>query len=105
MYVCLAVCVYVRIQEKQKLPRPDFNLFNILENRKLSKKDTYACFIDFKKASDSIPRDKLWQKLERIGSNGDFLETTGRLYLKTQYSVCFNNDRYESMYKTRKGGC
>ena len=38
-----------------------FTLFNILENRKLCKKDTYTCFVGFKKAFDSIPRDKLWQ--------------------------------------------
>ena len=34
---CMCVCTY---SEKQKLSRPDFTLFNILEYCKLSKKDT-----------------------------------------------------------------
>ena len=68
-----------------------FTLFNILENRKLCKKDTYTCFVDFKKAFDSIPRDKLWHKLKRIEVNGHFLNIIQRLYSKTQYSVYLEN--------------
>ena len=33
------------------------SLYFLIENRKLSKHDTYACFVDFKKAFDSVPRD------------------------------------------------
>ena len=33
------------------------SLYYILENRKLSKLDTYCCFVDFKKAFDSIPSE------------------------------------------------
>ena len=36
-------------------------LHNIVLNRKLRGNDTYACFVDFKKAFDSINRDLLWR--------------------------------------------
>ena len=38
-------------------------LHNIVLNRKLKGNDTYACFVDFRKAFDSINRDLLWRKL------------------------------------------
>jgi hypothetical protein len=40
----------------------------------------YACFVDFTKAYDTIPRDLLWQKLESLGVHGWFLETIKSLY-------------------------
>ena len=68
-----------------------FSLFSIIENRKSRKKDTFACFVDFKKAFDSIPREKLWSKLNNIGINGLFLSSIRGLYSNTQYAVCTEN--------------
>ena len=58
-----------------------FTLASLLENQLLSKKDTFACFIDLSKAFVCINRDLLWQKLEqryRIG--GHFLAALKSLY-------------------------
>ena len=46
-------------------------LHSILSNRKLSKKDTFVCFVDAKKAFDTVDRDCLWYKLLKIGIHGN----------------------------------
>ena len=46
-------------------------------------KKIYGCFVDFKKAFDSVPRELLFQKLLKIGITGKFFNV-----LKTMY----NND-------------
>ena len=42
-------------------------LTSIIDMRKAKKKDTFVAFIDFSKAYDSIPRDKLWNKFKQMG--------------------------------------
>ena len=44
-------------------------------------KKIFACFVDFKKAFDSIPRELLFQKLLKIGITGKFFNA-----LKTMYT-------------------
>ena len=45
------------------------------------KKDTLACFVDFKKAFDCVNRDLLWEKLStRFGLFGNFLTALQALY-------------------------
>ena len=46
------------------------SLYFLLENRKLSKLDTYCCFVDFRKAFDSVLRELLWRT---VGSQANFL--------------------------------
>jgi len=67
-------------------------LYFIIENRRLSKEDTFACFVDFKKAFDSVPRDILWKKLSKIGVNNKILNSIKALYKNIQCSVRINND-------------
>ena len=51
-----------------------FALTSIIENRIQTKKDTFACFIDFRKAFDTVNRKYLWAKLEkRYGMSGGCL--------------------------------
>ena len=45
-------------------------LTSIIETRKLHNKDTFAAFIDFKKAYDSIDRGILFTKLSNLGISG-----------------------------------
>ena len=57
--------------------------YNIILNRKLSGSDTFCCYVDFKKAFDSVNRERLWDKLARYGINGPFLST-----LYEEYQCC-----------------
>jgi hypothetical protein len=55
-------------------------LRTLIEQQRVKKKRLYACFVDFTKAYDTIPRDLLWQKLESLGVRGWFLDTIKSLY-------------------------
>lgn len=71
-------------------------LTSIIENRMLQKKDTFACFIDFRKAFDCVDRDLLWMKLEtRYNIGGNFLNALKALYRKVKCAVNINNSLTE----------
>ena len=68
-----------------------FSITSIVENRFIESKDTYACFIDFRKAFDSVDRPLLWRKLrDRYGIKGNFLAAIQALYKDVQCSVSIN---------------
>ena len=48
-----------------------FSLHFLLENRRLDKLDTFSYFVDLRKVFDSLPRDRLWQKLLKNAINGN----------------------------------
>ena len=47
----------------------------------------YVAFIDFKKAYDTVNRDKLLDRLNQVGISGLFLKNIESMYQKTKYSV------------------
>ena len=52
-----------------------YSLYNIVHGRKLLKKHTFAVFIDFRKAFESVPRSLLWNKPQsQFGLRGPFLD-------------------------------
>jgi exonuclease III len=61
-----------------------FILRTLTEQAKLQKKKLYTCFVDFKKAFDTVPRDLLWQVLERLGIRGRILECLRSMYRQDQ---------------------
>ncbi|MCG8033469.1 MAG: reverse transcriptase family protein, partial [Candidatus Thiodiazotropha taylori] len=65
-------------------------LTNIIETRKLKRKQTFAAFIDFKKAYDSVNRTLLWSKLEDIGIAGNILNVIKVIYNDVQYCIRLN---------------
>ena len=66
-----------------------FTLTSIIENRFLLKQDTFACFIDFRKAFDCVNRQMLWEKLEsRYGISG----ALKALYSKVSCTVSINSE-------------
>ena len=82
-------------------------LQSILSNRKMSKKDTFVCFIDAKKAFDTVDRDCLWFKLLKIGIHGDFLKAVQSLYKSVSCTVKINNN-FTEWFKVNMGvkqGC
>ena len=83
------------------------SLYFLFENRKLSKQDTYACFVDFKKAFDSVPRDLLWKKLIKAGINSKRLTSIKALCRNTNSVIKVNNDLSFTIIINRgvKQGC
>ena len=47
-------------------------------------KRLYSCFVDFRKAFDTIPRAKLWTVLESIGIRGDILRCLKSMYAQVK---------------------
>ncbi len=51
-----------------------FILRTLTKQARFQKKKLYTCFVDLKKAFDTVPRDLLWQVLEGLGISGRILE-------------------------------
>lgn len=62
-------------------------LRTVIEQQRSVKAPLYTCFVDFKKAYDSVPRDLLWTKLERLGVHGWFLDGIKALYAEVPMAV------------------
>ena len=60
------------------------------QNRKIINKDTFICFIDLKKAFDSVDRNLLWYKLLCYGINDNLLEILKVLYSRVNYCLEIN---------------
>lgn len=63
---------------------------SIIETRKLHKKDTFAAFVDFKKAYDSINRNLLFKKMRHLGINGSMYRALIAIYDNVRCSVRLN---------------
>ena len=50
-------------------------LYFIIDNWKLTKEDTFASFVDFKKAFDFVPKDILWKTFSKIDINNKILNS------------------------------
>jgi hypothetical protein len=61
-----------------------FILHTLTEQARFQKKKLYTCFVDFKKAFDTVPRDLLWQVLEGLGISGRILECLCSMYRQDQ---------------------
>jgi hypothetical protein len=59
-------------------------LRTLTEQARFPKKKLYTCFMDFKKAFDTVPRDLLWQVLEGLGISGQILECLRSMYRQDQ---------------------
>ena len=65
-----------------------FTLRAIIENTFQNKKGAlYLCFVDFKKAFDSVDHKELLHKLATYGIKGNFLKIIASLYSKVKSSV------------------
>ena len=57
-----------------------FVLKSLIDKQKQTHGKLYSCFVDFKKAFDTVPRGLLWQVLERVGVRGPILDCIKSLY-------------------------
>ena len=67
----------------------------------------WACFIDFKKAYDRVPRGKLWDQLEQLGYGGEWLRAVMALYADVPMTVAAPGleGRYIHATQGLKQGC
>ena len=63
---------------------------SIIESRKLRKQSTFAAFIDFKKAYDTINRALLFSKLELLGVSFKMTQALRSLYNNVQSRIKLN---------------
>ena len=52
-----------------------FIIHTLVAQARRSHRKLYCCFVDFKKAFDSVPRHTLWQVLAELGINGNILDS------------------------------
>lgn len=57
-----------------------FILRTLVEQQRLAGTPLYVCFVDFQKAYDTVPRDQLWCKLEKMGIQGHIMDAIQALY-------------------------
>ena len=65
-------------------------LRTLIEQQRERKLPLYTCFVDFRKAYDSVPRDLLWRKLAGRGVQGWFLDSIKALYGSVPMAVKTN---------------
>ena len=68
---------------------------NCLYGRKRSK--VYVCFVDFKKAFDTVKREKLWEVLHRQGVSGKMLRMIKAVYNKVIAVVRYGGETTEEI--------
>lgn len=84
-----------------------FTLQQIIEKRSEFAMKTFACFVDIKKAYDSLDRELLWKILSEYGISGKLLSAIKSLYDNTTASVRIKNV-YSKPFHLEKGvrqGC
>ena len=65
----------------------NFTLQQIFKKSWEYTKDVYICFVDFEKAYDWVPREKLWGVLRENGVDGNLLLTVNTLYFSSEVCV------------------
>ena len=79
-----------------------FLLKNIIKKYISQNKYIYTCFVDFKKAFDSIWRKALVEKMRKLGINGTFLNIVESIYNSTTNSIIYN-DNISMAFKSNIG--
>ena len=68
-----------------------FVMCTILRNRKALGKETFLCFVDFKKAFDRVWHDGLWHTLRSYNFEKGLIQTIQALYEEATSAVLLNN--------------
>ena len=87
----------IGFKKKSRTSDHVFVLKSIIDKLKKSKKKLYACFVDLRKAFDTIWREALFYKLSKIDISSKFINLVHSLYVSTQ--SCVRHKRYPSKFK------
>ena len=84
-----------------------FILNSLITRARKNKSTLFTCFVDFRKAYDSVPRELLWRKLQAVGVSGGFLNAIKALYVSVPMCVSTNSGYTEDFHCTMgvKQGC
>lgn len=69
--------------------------------RMINKKMLLCIFVDYKKAFDTVPHDKLFQKLDHLGINGKFMRIVAKMYDQAKLTINVNDQLSESIKVTK----
>ena len=64
------------------------------------RKRLYCCFVDYKKAFDTVNRSKLWTKMLLSGISGRILDVIKNMYLKAKSCVAITGGQSECFPST-----
>ena len=85
-----------------------FVMCTVLRNRKMLGKDTFLCFIDYKKAFDSVDRNLLLYKLYNIGIKGNMYKAISSLYSNPRSRIILQDhstDYFDCPMGIKQGDC
>jgi hypothetical protein len=64
-----------------------FILRHLVDLHRKKRRPLFTCFVDFRKAFDSVPRQILWQRLHDIGVKGRMLFAVQALYVNVSFGL------------------
>ena len=85
-----------------------FVMCTVLRNRKMLGKETFLCFIDYKKAFDSVDRNLLLYKLSSIGISGHMYKAISSLYSNPKSRVIlqdYSTEYFDCPVGVKQGDC
>jgi hypothetical protein len=65
----------------------NITLRHIIEKVWEKKEEAFCCFVDFKKSFDTVPRDKLWHRMEELGIPIHLRASVHRLYEEVKVKI------------------
>ena len=74
---------------------------NIIELFRFKKKKLFCCFVDYKKAFDSVWREALWYKLTKAGIQGKIFNVIKSLYAQVKSCVFLNGKKSDFFISAR----
>ncbi len=80
-----------------------FTLVVLCEKMRYRKKPLFASFLDLKKAFPSIPRQRLLDKLGRLGVSDKFLRVLTRLYSQDTFTLLLDGVESEQQFSVTAG--
>jgi Reverse transcriptase (RNA-dependent DNA polymerase) len=80
-------CSQAGFRPKYNTTMQAFVLCHMIDQHRKSKKPLFVCFVDFKKAFDSVPRHKLWQRMHDKGIRGRMLFAVQALYEHVTFAI------------------
>ena len=80
-----------------------FIMNTLIENSRAHKVPLYVCFVDVKKAFDSVDHTMLWSKLIKLGISEQLLEMLQSMYSTATSSVKLSKYEVTHQFPCEKG--